>query len=453
MAKKVSREHLFISYATEDYVFAEWLALRLTSDGHKVWCDRFELLGGESYPKDIDKAIKNKTFRLLALMSHHSVDKDNPVKERTMALNVGKELKIPDFLIPLNIDGLSSTELDWMTGDITYIPFDKNWAVGYRQLLKKLSKIDTPQNVKDGPGIVSDVFLSLNQYIDEPEPIHSNCLKILNYPTIIKKYNIGSTVSWYALLDLAKQWPIYTKTIDTVYAFHDPPEDIVDNFKVHYRSSFNINENEEIEGIKIDNILINLLTRSLNALFVQKGLWFHDKQIYYPFDLFDKNKIHFETYTNKNTTVQVAGTRKWTIAGQESKLYNYHLAPRFFVRLDPDYGYLAMLNIGLYLSDMDGKPLNKRAAIARSRRMRKSWWNHEWFSRYLATMSFLSDGEEKIIIGEKDAQIVINAHFEKGIAPISVVDEQVDEDTIDINIEEEIEEDIIIEEEDFDYDE
>ena len=64
-----SREHLFINYATEDQSFADWLALKLTSEGYKVWYDRFELLGGESYPKDITDAIQNRTFRFLALLS------------------------------------------------------------------------------------------------------------------------------------------------------------------------------------------------------------------------------------------------------------------------------------------------------------------------------------------------------------------------------------------------
>ncbi|GEM_PF-3169632 len=68
-------DHLFISYATEDYVFAEWLALHLTSEGYLVWCDRFNLLGGESYPKDIDKALKERTFRVLAILSKNSIKK------------------------------------------------------------------------------------------------------------------------------------------------------------------------------------------------------------------------------------------------------------------------------------------------------------------------------------------------------------------------------------------
>src|ERR1700752_2466117 len=85
---RVMRDHLFISYAGEDWPFVEWLALRLKAEGYKGWCDRFKLLGGESYPKDIDEAIKNRTIRLLAVLSRYSVQKPNPLKERTLALNL-----------------------------------------------------------------------------------------------------------------------------------------------------------------------------------------------------------------------------------------------------------------------------------------------------------------------------------------------------------------------------
>jgi hypothetical protein len=46
--RQQSADHLFINYATEDGEFAEWLTLRLTTEGYKVWCDRIKLLGGES---------------------------------------------------------------------------------------------------------------------------------------------------------------------------------------------------------------------------------------------------------------------------------------------------------------------------------------------------------------------------------------------------------------------
>ena len=140
MVSNGTQDHIFISYASEDGALEEWLALKLTAEGYKVWCDRTHLLGGESYPTDIDFALKHQTFRVLALLSRSSLQKPNPIKERTLSLNIGKERKI-DFLIPLNIDGLSPTELDWMTSDLTFIPFRGGWAQGFAKLLKKLEAV------------------------------------------------------------------------------------------------------------------------------------------------------------------------------------------------------------------------------------------------------------------------------------------------------------------------
>ena len=52
------RDYLFVSYANEDAGLAEWLTLKLTAAGYRVWCDRVKLLGGESYPRNIDAAIE-----------------------------------------------------------------------------------------------------------------------------------------------------------------------------------------------------------------------------------------------------------------------------------------------------------------------------------------------------------------------------------------------------------
>lgn len=105
-----TRDHLFISYAVEDRSLAEWLTRKLTADGYLVWCDCFSLLGGDSYPQKIDEAIKERTFRLLAILSEASIRKANPTKERTLALNLARE-RHEAFLIPLNVN-LSATQLD-----------------------------------------------------------------------------------------------------------------------------------------------------------------------------------------------------------------------------------------------------------------------------------------------------------------------------------------------------
>src|SRR6266545_1391837 len=75
--------HLFISYAVEDAELARWLARKLAARGHPVWFDQMKLLGGEPWPQTIDDAIKHRTFRMLALISEHSLRKQTPPGERT----------------------------------------------------------------------------------------------------------------------------------------------------------------------------------------------------------------------------------------------------------------------------------------------------------------------------------------------------------------------------------
>jgi hypothetical protein len=82
------RRLLFISYAYEDQVFAKWLARKLAFYGYGVWIDQIEILGGESWVKEVDIAIKERAFRILGLLSHASITKENPRKERTLALRL-----------------------------------------------------------------------------------------------------------------------------------------------------------------------------------------------------------------------------------------------------------------------------------------------------------------------------------------------------------------------------
>src|SRR5665213_1255033 len=121
------RKLLFISYAYENQIFAKWLARKLAFYGYGVWIDQIEILGGESWVKDVEIAIRDRSFRVLGLLSNASIGKDNPRKERTQALQLGKQRKIDDFLITLNLDGVQP---DWTLSDISWISFRESWADG-----------------------------------------------------------------------------------------------------------------------------------------------------------------------------------------------------------------------------------------------------------------------------------------------------------------------------------
>ncbi len=184
------RDHLFISYATEDWAFVEWLTLRLTAEGYKVWCDRMKLLGGESYPKDIDEAIRTRTFRFIAVLSTHSLKKTNPVKERTRALNLSRE-RNENFVIPINLDGLSPSDLDWMVSDLTFIPFHLSWAEGLAQLLKNLEKSKAPREFANGRSAATSWFKPRGLVIQKEERLWANVAQIVELPTAIFRYEMG----------------------------------------------------------------------------------------------------------------------------------------------------------------------------------------------------------------------------------------------------------------------
>ena len=61
---------------------------------------------------------------------------------RTMAMNLGRERGVGDFVVPLRLDDSS---WDWTLGDLTEISFQSSWMEGWRRLLKKLQSISFPK--------------------------------------------------------------------------------------------------------------------------------------------------------------------------------------------------------------------------------------------------------------------------------------------------------------------
>jgi hypothetical protein len=156
------RNHLFISYSPEDSIFAGWLTQKLTSEGYQVWCEQFKLLGGESYPDDVDEAIKSDAFRVLALYSQASLANLEVMRQRALALSISKE-RDNDFLIPLKLDGFAIQELDRTSSSLKFITFEVNWAIGLKQLLAKLKSIDCPKPVYNGKTIAAETFLGFTE--------------------------------------------------------------------------------------------------------------------------------------------------------------------------------------------------------------------------------------------------------------------------------------------------
>jgi hypothetical protein len=368
----LDQDHLFISYAGEDGALAEWLTLKLTTLGYKVWCDRVKLLGGESYPLDIDEAIKHRTFRMLALLSGHSISKPNPLKERTLALNLARERK-QDFLIPLNVDGLPPTALDWMTSDLSYIPFT-NWSAGLSALLKKLESVYTPRAEPDGAQAVRawlDAGLGIRE---QPEKLWTNLIPV-QLPPVARRVTFRHDGGGKWPEDLAR----YRHSEKIAWAFAEPDEMKFANVEqVSWKGGY-----RRYDGLTTGEIVTNLVQAHLDKYCATRGLrragngdWF------FPKDLILGDQLLFQTYTGRPTRTKVVGVRKfWT--GRLPEHSRYHLSfvlkPRLFEFGDP----VVLLRPRVILTELSGAELDFRKLVRRRKALCKSWFNHQWLSRVL----------------------------------------------------------------------
>lgn len=378
------------------------MALKLASAGYKVWYDRLKLLGGESYPRDITEAIKHQTFRVVALLSHNSIAKPNPVKERTLAFSIAKERGV-DFLIPLNVDGLRPTELDFMTSDLVYIPFKDDWFAGLSALMKKLEAIGAPRDETKGRETISAWLTAEERPKEKTEVVWSNLLPVLEAPSVIKRYEVVPEVDVAAV---AQDWPVYWESESSLWAFGPPGTTHSDWLKEV--SQFDFRAQGASGYIPMKNILSALLRRRLEHLCLSKGLAIYEEKdrLYFPSDLLPNNRLQFIRYDGKRISIKAVGSRNFNTTSMgvaRVETSRYHLSPdfRFFYDLLGNPAF--RLRIGVHWTDTEGHPLDDKKAFRRRRALCKDWWNYEWLSRTMAVTQWLGDGRDDITLLKTDS--------------------------------------------------
>jgi hypothetical protein len=141
------KDVVFISHANpEDNAFTRWLSLRLASLGYRVWSDVTQLLGGEDFWRDIEKAIREDTVKFLYVLSRTSNHREGSLLELKVAHDVRKRDKLHDFIIPLHLDDLPFNEVNIQLSSLMAIDLSKRWAEGLKQLVAKLEKDGVPKN-------------------------------------------------------------------------------------------------------------------------------------------------------------------------------------------------------------------------------------------------------------------------------------------------------------------
>ncbi len=373
------------------------------------------MLGGEPFPKIIDDAIKNSTFRLIALLSRHSLQKPNPRKERTLALSLARERGV-DFMLPLNVDGLKPSDLPWDYSDLTYIPFT-NWAAGLDQLLKALGKAAAPRPLTEAEGrqFAAETFLPRHVVIERKETLYSNCFAFERVPERLHVLEWKEGNRPFDLDALPSVWPHYVTKNRTI-AFSLPPLPISPgSYEVIANPLWR--EVDEVEGVRSRNIVSNLLWQAFARTLIRRGLERDPDSalFYFPRGLFPKNKIKYVGRSGRKTWVSVLGEK--TLRG---KVYRYHLAPDFQIRQDLGDSFVVQLKIRVVLKDGNGKRLDHAATVVRRKHLASSWFNHHWLSRVLAISSYLAKGNPKIVLLDKSERVVLWSSPISGVVDVAI---------------------------------
>ncbi len=126
---------IFISYAREDYGSAKKLYDGLKNAGLKPWLDTENILPGQNWDEEIQKAVTNSKF-FLPLFSNNSIKKGRYVqREFKLGMKTAKEIpKGQIFIIPAKLE---VCEIPYKKiRSIQYVDLFPSWDIGLKKIFQ-----------------------------------------------------------------------------------------------------------------------------------------------------------------------------------------------------------------------------------------------------------------------------------------------------------------------------
>ncbi len=402
--EQMNPTHLFISYATEDAALAGWLARKLAARGHSVWFDQMKLLGGEQWPQTIDEAIKDRTFRMLALISGHSLRKQKPTGERTLAQRIAEQRKIPDFLIPLKVDG---SELDWLTTTVSYISFTHGWADGWRALLKKLDSISAPRLLENAAPLAASSFPRGEDLVnDTGEQLLTNVIRVKSFPNILRVFRVAGSVESEDWKRLERTWAFYEIAKDALVALIPPPPEFAERIKPTPEQLLWA-ECELFRNVRARDIAASLIMKALARRLTKGGCLEHPnpklkETFFLPETFVQGGKLSFTGFRGKKTWLLIRGRVTFRRAAGVREVNFHHFAFRLRLARGLDKAFHVQLTPTLVFFDEKGDPILDKSVGSRRRRMTKMWYNDKWLTRLMAAEQLLTGlppaGEDDLVL-------------------------------------------------------
>ncbi|HKR06408.1 MAG TPA: toll/interleukin-1 receptor domain-containing protein [Bacteroidia bacterium] len=404
------RNKIFISHANpDDNDQARWLGIQLMTHGYEVWCDVFNLRGGDKFWKEIESEIRNNTCKFLYILTNGSNQKEGCLNELSVAEAVEKEADDKRFIIALHFDiELSHENININLKRKIDVDFKTDWRKGLNDLLE-IFKENPVVPFKDSPDFEyinhywQTIYLNNRKKITREESFSSNWFSFISFPEKLYFHSflgmIPKGFDWNTIKHPTYYYKKYTATFAACYDLTEQLPDTA-KYKSEQTLSYDVSkilfenyEDKFISNKTLRNIINHLIKqgftrtmkkRSLLAYEISKGTSFC-----FPDDVNDYSKFSFGQLVGK------------------IKDNAWHYAFSGF----PDLvNNVFVIRSHILISDGNGSLIpSARTQQSGRRKQGKNWWNRHWKQKLFSAISLLvdEDGLLRIQVGE-DAFAVVN---------------------------------------------
>lgn len=442
----MTRESIFISHATpEDNGFVRWLGARLELAGYSVWHDLARLKGGDQFWDKIEGAIRNESFRFLAVVSTVAVDKQGVKDEWALAQTIEKSL--PGFVIPLRLDKYDFSLLPIGIHRKNVIDFANGWHNGLASLLDTLTEANAPKVASPDPRSARHWLAEMKEgailRTESNESLDSTWLAVKSLPPIETARILGSERE-IKVTDINRAIPWFEHE-DRIVGFANAA-DLVSNMSksVMLKAANGVDSttfiqsgstfgDKPVDAREARKRVANLARQAWELTMEAKGFGVHEQA--------GGRKVFFVTPEltkgrgDKVAFVDVDGRkRRKALNGRSEKkkanwCYAVGMVPQF------DEPWRIELRPTIVFTDDDGKPLD---TPARAHRLRmsfcRSWWNDRWRGFLRAFLALASDGQPaiKLPVGS-GREVVVSATPIMFSSPVGLSDlaPSIDDDPVD----------------------
>ena len=398
-----ARDTLVIDHHEDDHALATWLARRLQLVGHRVWCYGTAPLAGENPDDSIRALIRQRACRFLPILSASSMADSDFLARCAIASETD------GLVLPCHATDADLKQLSTKFTQLANAHFSDSWANGLSTVLDCLNATSVATSFSDEQGRA----IALRSYVPEPvvrqatETVYSNTFA-LTVPSSVQVCELDHALDKELQEELRKEWAFVVANATKYLAFESPPAS-VPLVKSERLAGYSWQHYEFKHDQRSTNVVKELVRRSLDIACINAGLlWCEDRRrFYFPQGSNPLNNLPYVHVDGRKTRVSATGQKSYG-SGEDAKPFRYQLCPTFRVGQDESGSWWVTMRIYVRITDLDGKPYEKKGITRRRKKVANNWWNKEWFARTLAIMQSLADGEKEIVIGSGTQRVAVS---------------------------------------------